>query len=684
LLAANDENHVAIAEAGSITAVVAALQQHPTHAEVQQNGCRALCNLALNAENTVAIAEAGGIAAIVAALQQHPTNADLQVYCWHLLQRSGQELLEALFIEPEDFLSELDGLKDRKNVHCIVEGMRIHCNHSGVQEQGCGILWNLTKASHQLAVTQAGGIAVLVEALKKHHENANVQAQGCGALQILALITENRVAIAQADGIVAVVAALQEHTLDAGVQVQGCTVLANLAYNAENKVSIAQAGGIKAIIDGMKQQNKHATVQETSCRALAYLVNNENNVAVAQAGGITVVVDAMKTHNMHANVQEWGCMALIKLARSAQNRVAIAQAGGIAVVVDGMKAHITHANVQGYGCGVLYYLADNAENKAAIVQAVGIEVIVEAIEKHSTHAKVQEQGCKALCMLADNAENKVAMVDAGVKKLVQKAMVAGNASAETQIWGQKLLDSWSRAKRWGDGLDSPVAGSRHFFPQGFVGTLDVAGAIASFGHCAAHVARIMDAGRIKASTASTPLHAVYGAALYAYTEETPLYGTLNYAMRTPDSPGTPTETELKCYADYIIHTSKALGCLQTYIGTVYRGIKLLLAPEIYSAGKPITWQAFSSSTKKQMATLEFVMTLPGRKLQGSIFVIESMTAKDIRHFSAIPSEEEVLFPPNSQFIVDKVLSNEQDKKRLLSQLSAYDMTDLDVYQLTET
>ena len=30
------------------------------------------------------------------------------------------------------------------------------------------------------------------------------------------------------------------------------------------------------------------------------------------------------------------------------------------------------------------------------------------------------------------------------------------------------------------------------------------------------------------------------------------------------------------------------------------------------------------------------------------------------------------------------LSNEQDKKRLLSQLSAYDMTDLDVYQLTET
>ena len=220
-------------------------------------------------------------------------------------------------------------------------------------------------------------------------------------------------------------------------------------------------------------------------------------------------------------------------------------------------------------------------------------------------------------------------------------------------------------------------------------TLDMAGAISSFGHSSTHVARIMHAGRImhtgriKASTASTSLHSRHGAALYAYTEETPLYDTLNYTMRTPHSPSTPTDTELKRYADYVVHTQSALGCLQTHVGIVYRGIKVLLAPDIYSAGKRITWQAFSSSTKKQMATLEFVMTLPGRKLQGSIFVIESMTAKDIRHFSAIPSEEEVLFPPNSQFKVVKVLTNEQDKKCLLHQLSAYDMTDLDVYQLQQ-
>lgn len=126
-----------------------------------------------------------------------------------------------------------------------------------------------------------------------------------------------------------------------------------------------------------------------------------------------------------------------------------------------------------------------------------------------------------------------------------------------------------------------------------------------------------------------------------------------------------------------------LSSLPTHVsesrGNVYRGIKVLLSPDIYAPGKRITWQAFSSSTKKQTATLDFVNVLPGRKLSGSLFVIDSITAKDIRHFSAIPSEEEVLFPPNSQFKVEKVVSSGQEKKALLNQLGAYDMTDLDVY-----
>ena len=184
----------------------------------------------------------------------------------------------------------------------------------------------------------------------------------------------------------------------------------------------------------------------------------------------------------------------------------------------------------------------------------------------------------------------------------------------------------TRVKRWGDGLEAPAAGSRHFYPPGFMVTRDVSEAIEAFGHSPAEISQIMDAGRAKAATASTPLTAKLAAAIYAYTQDSPLYMMLTFTMRTPHTSLTPTDTELKQYADFIVHAERALSCLPAHVsefpghGMVYRGIRVLLNPALYAPGQRVTWQGFSSSTRKQLATLDFVDRLPGRKLQGSIFV----------------------------------------------------------------
>jgi hypothetical protein len=295
---------------------------------------------------------------------------------------------------------------------------------------------------------------------------------------------------------------------------------------------------------------------------------------------------------------------------------------------------------------------------------------------------------KAAAKAAAMKKAAAAMKKAAAEKAAEIKAAAAKAPLEAQLAAAIVSEHpVARVKRWGDGLEAPAAGSRHFVPQGFKLKLEVPEAIERFGHSKSHVREIMDAGRAKASTSPTPLASSHAAALFAYTEETPLYVTLNYTMRTPHTPSTPTDTELKHYADYIVHMEAALSSLPTHVsemqGKVYRGIKVLLNHDIYAPGKQITWQGFSSSTKKQTATLDFLTMLPGRKLQGSLFVIDSITAKDIRHFSAIPSEEEVLFPPNSQFKVAKVVRNEPEKKALLNQLSAYDTTDLDVYVLKQ-
>ena len=52
-------------------------------------------------------------------------------------------------------------------------------------------------------------------------------------------------------------------------------------------------------------------------------------------------------------------------------------------------------------------------------------------------------------------------------------------------------------------------------------------------------------------------------------------------------------------------------------------------------------------------------------------------------FSAIPSEEEVLFLPNSQFKVTARLESQAHKIAALEELSAYNMDSLHVYVLTQ-
>merc|ERR1712012_789262 len=95
-------------------------------------------------------------------------------------------------------------------------------------------------------------------------------------------------------------------------------------------------------------------------------------------------------------------------------------------------------------------------------------------------------------------------------------------------------------------------------------------------------------------------------------------------------------------------------------------------------------QQLSSTSKKQQVARKFLFSPDGSKLSGSFFAIDVKSAgKEIEMFSAFPDEEEVLLKYNVFFKVVKKLETEAEKKAELPHLSAYDMTDLDVYILRQ-
>ena len=256
------------------------------------------------------------------------------------------------------------------------------------------------------------------------------------------------------------------------------------------------------------------------------------------------------------------------------------------------------------------------------------------------------------------------------------------AAAETPHKKPKNRKYVRSKNRWADGIDVTAAGARDFFPAGWMPTHCVRGAIKVFGHSDKDLDELAEKGSSLAEELKqfkVNISAEHTTAVYAYTEEKPtnLYGKLNLACRTPGE-----DQKLVVYRDYLHYLIEAVAAVPNFCGTVYRGMDTQPCPEFYAPGKTITWQQFSSASKQQQQACKFVKEVDPKQLYGSMFVIHVKTGKQVELLSQFPEEEEVLLKPNSFFKTSNMVSNDE-KVQLLSDLSAYDMTHLHVYQLTE-
>jgi len=238
--------------------------------------------------------------------------------------------------------------------------------------------------------------------------------------------------------------------------------------------------------------------------------------------------------------------------------------------------------------------------------------------------------------------------------------------------------------RWGDGIDVASAGSRNFFPDGWVPEKAELDSIKPFGHEDADIVALeKKAEQIEEKLKLLKLNTskAYSAVIVAYTEEkaTNLYGKFNWACR---SVGPQAEVELKMYRDYHYHFKNAINTLPNFAGTTYRGAPIYVSSSTYAPGMIITWQQNSSTARSTRVTVTF-LNKQGKVLIGTIFVIKVKAGKDIQIFSAFPEEEEVLLPANSFFKVLQKLENAEDKAAMLEGLSGWDLSQLDVFVLQQ-
>ena len=128
-----------------------------------------------------------------------------------------------------------------------------------------------------------------------------------------------------------------------------------------------------------------------------------------------------------------------------------------------------------------------------------------------------------------------------------------------------------------------------------------------------------------------------------------IYGAMNTAMRLADAPA------LAFWRPLLWHIDRALLALPPYRGRLYRGISLRFSELTYRSGQEVCWPAFSSASTDKSVGESFVSDD-----EGTLFILQSTSARSIGPFSKFPEEAEVLFRPNTAFEITSTLFGNTD------------------------
>jgi len=138
-----------------------------------------------------------------------------------------------------------------------------------------------------------------------------------------------------------------------------------------------------------------------------------------------------------------------------------------------------------------------------------------------------------------------------------------------------------------------------------------------------------------------PISADHIGAIHIYSQETPLYGTLNSLLREPDR----TKLKDQGFLPYLKLLMIALKLLPKCTLIVWRGVDKKLAK--YDKGKKRYWWGFSSTTSSMEIAKSFFKDSP----EATLFNIQTNSAINIQKYSAVPREEEYLLPAGISFEV---------------------------------
>jgi hypothetical protein len=141
---------------------------------------------------------------------------------------------------------------------------------------------------------------------------------------------------------------------------------------------------------------------------------------------------------------------------------------------------------------------------------------------------------------------------------------------------------------------------------------------------------------------------------YGLTTEDSLYYRYNSTMRAR----VPAEVER--WADYSRIIDSALDKLPSQQATVYRGfhVSLTQVSHEFQPGKVVWLPSITSTTTDEKHTLK-IFGSGSSSSPGTLMKIHALSAKDIKSFSVLPEESELVFSLNTCLSIERVVTSQE-------------------------
>lgn len=140
------------------------------------------------------------------------------------------------------------------------------------------------------------------------------------------------------------------------------------------------------------------------------------------------------------------------------------------------------------------------------------------------------------------------------------------------------------------------------------------------------------------ATEDSILQPIHLLALYLYTGNLTIFKQVNITLSNwkPDNFWNP----------FIHCLYQGIGLLSPYIGEVYRAVDTSFNSNDYKVGTKIKWSTFSICSLEWKNSTDLI-----NQKKGIVFIIKSLSGKNISRFSKSPADKEVIFLPGTEFVI---------------------------------